>query len=372
MGSMTSLLGAVLRFLDRCTHSDAAFRRSRLAAVVLVVLVALPRFDMNDAGIGSVTGDTVVHDSLGGTHARAVESRMTSPDVRQYTSMVRTLRGEDASLHGFEQPAAPFAYRFLLPAMASLVPAPALTALDLVNLLMLVVCILLLDSYLAAIGMERGQRVAGMLMFALSFPVFYYGATGRIDAGGLASMLLILAAHARGRSALLFASAFMAPLAKETTVLAIGMCVLVDVLERRPHTVRRSGMLIALFVAGSVASRLIAPVSSTHVWNPSVADTMTNLLRPRAYLSSLLSFGVPGLLAAWHVRTTRRSMRAPFERALMLSVLGCCAVWMYSFVAAYTDGRFVWIAYPFLIPLAVLALRRSDAGSTHEARRPAA
>ncbi|MFM7773746.1 MAG: hypothetical protein ACKO9V_02725 [Candidatus Kapaibacterium sp.] len=335
------------------SRTTARFRAARVAACVLVVLVALPRFDMNDAGVAAVTGDSVTRDSSG-VHG------MTSPDVRQYSAMVQMFRGELPA----EPPAAPFCYRPLTPYLASVLPVPALTAIDVIDLVMLVLCILFLDAFLVCRGMQPHERVAGMFMFALSFPVFYYGATGRIDAGGVACMLLILASHARGGMGLLMASVFIAPFAKETTVLAVGMCVLLETFERRPHAVRNSGGMMLMFVAGSLTARMIAPAVSTHVWNPSVADTLTNLVRPRAYLSSILSFGVPGVLAMWHVMTTRRAMRPPFERALILTSLGCAGVWAYSFVAAYTDGRFVWIAYPFLIPLALMSFRRHDSRST--------
>ncbi|MFN9778110.1 MAG: hypothetical protein ACK54V_09710 [Candidatus Kapaibacterium sp.] len=328
--------------------SSRSFLVAKIAMCMVVVLVALPRFDMNDVGVAGVTNDHVVLDKTGG------QLTASSPDVRQYTSMVLSFRGETPP----HKPAAPFAYRVALPYLASFIPAPALTALDIVNLAVLVSCILLTDMLLAHQGMRPYERLLGMAMFALSFPVFYYGATGRIDSGGIAISLLICASHAARLQPLLWGAVFLAPFAKETSIVAVVMCVSLEILERRVKAVWHSIALISLFAAGTVVVRTFVHSETSHVWVPSVDDTISNLVRPRAYISSMLAFGVPGVLALMYCLRVKFSQWTAFVQALVLSTLGCTGVWAFSFVSAYTDGRFVWIAYPFLIPLALLFLRR--------------
>jgi hypothetical protein len=345
-----TLITYLLSVVRALAESTKTFYVTKIALCAVVVLVALPRFDMNDTGIAVATLDEIVRDSSGAA------IMASSPDVRQYTSMVQRFRGETP----LQTPEAPFAYRVAIPYLASFVPAPVLTALDLVNLAVLVICVLLMDMLLLHQGMARHERLIGMAMFAVSFPVFYYGATGRIDSGGLALTLLICAAHAAGKPLLLWGAIFFAPFAKETTVVAIVLCISMELLERRERAVWKSIFMIAVFAAGSVAIRMLVHSPTSHPWVPSIKDTISNLERPRAYISSILAFGVPGVLAVLYCVRVQFKDWSVFVQASALSVLACAGIWVFSFASAYTDGRFVWIAYPFLIPLALLSLRRIE------------
>lgn len=347
---MGRLIENILLLVRTLAESSKTFYAAKITLCILVVLVALPRFDMNDTGIAVATLDEIVRDSSG------APVMASSPDVCQYTSMVQTYRSQTP----LQTPEAPFVYRVAIPYLASFVPAPALTALDLVNLAVLMMCVVLTDMLLLHQGMARHERLLGMAMFAVSFPVFYYGATGRIDSGGLALTLLICAAHAARRPLLLWGAIFIAPFAKETTIVAIVMCVSMELLERRDKAIWKSVFMIALFAAGSIALRMLVHSPNSHLWVPSIKDTISNLVRPRAYISSLLAFGVPGMLAFRYFMRVKFADWSVFVQASALSVLACLGVWAFSFVSAYTDGRFVWIAYPFLIPIALLWLRRVD------------
>ncbi|MFM2134330.1 MAG: hypothetical protein RL156_1611 [Bacteroidota bacterium] len=345
-----ALITYLLSVVRALAESTKTFYVTKIALCAVVVLVALPRFDMNDTGIAVATLDEIVRDSSG------APVMTSSPDVRQYISMVQSFRGEKP----LQSPEAPFAYRWLMPYLASLIPLPAITALDVLNLAVLVICVLLTDMLLLHQGMARHERLIGMAMFTVSFPVFYYGATGRIDTGGLALTLLICAAHAARKPLLLWSAIFLAPFAKETTIVAIVMCISMELLEGREGARWQSIIMIALFIAGTYVTRSFLQSGTTYLWIPSVKDTITNLLRPRAYISSILAFGVPGVLACMYFVNVKFNDWSVFVKASTLSVLACLGIWAFSFVSAYTDGRFVWIAYPFLIPLALLSLRRIE------------
>lgn len=365
MFSRHAMVSRTLSMLSTLTLSRSRFALLRIAVCVIVVLVALPRFDMNDFGVSAVTGDVSSADTaaVSSVHSSAngIPNGMpngipssSSPDVRQYTALVHFFRGE----HEGESPAAPFAYRMLIPFIASFVPAPALTAIDLVNLLVLVLCVLFVDALLSHFSMSYVERIMGMLLFAMSFPVFYYGATGRVDAGGILLMLVMMYAHAGKHTALFWTALVIAPAAKETTVIAIVYCLVMELRNSVLHARRNAIMMLVVYALATVIVRKVSPAGAAHVWSPSMNDIMTNLVRPRAYISSVLAFGPLGFLAFYEIIKGRREVSTSFRTACLVAVVASLLTWAYSFVAAYTDGRFVWLAYPFLIPLAVLGLRR--------------
>ena len=339
----------LLQSLAAISLSRTRFVVMRGILCVVVVLVALPRFDMNDLGVSAVTGDVTTAVSF--AHGAQTNS---SPDVRQYTALVQFFRGEQPQ----EIPAAPFAYRMLIPFAASLLPASPLTAIDLINLFVLVLCVLCVDALLAELRMSYVERGIGMTLFAVSFPVFYYGATGRVDAGGILLMLVIMYAHTAKNQTVLWTALVLAPAAKETTVIAVLYCLVMELREPGMHARRSAVLMVAVYVAATVLVRKISPVGAAHVWSPNMTDVMTNLVRPRAYISSVLAFGPPGVLALLELIKGAKDTNESFRSACSVAVAASLLTWAYSFVAAYTDGRFVWLSYPFLIPLAVLRVRR--------------
>ena len=103
---------------------------------------------------------------------------LENSDVLQYAAMVA---GEGAS--------APFCDRPAVPWLASLVPVVSgLTALRLMSWLSTLGALLVLDRILVGLRVRDRGRVAGALLFLLSFPTVVYGASAYIDA----SVLLVL------------------------------------------------------------------------------------------------------------------------------------------------------------------------------------
>jgi hypothetical protein len=123
----------------------------RLAFVVLLIAICLP--------------------GLLGANAWLENS-----DVDRYVEMARGEVGE-----------IPFRYRPTVPWLASLLAFPAVTSLRLVSLACTLGAYLCVDRIVSLLG---GDRTRAGWLFAASFPVAAYGASGYIDA----AVLLVLAA----------------------------------------------------------------------------------------------------------------------------------------------------------------------------------
>lgn len=86
---------------------------------------------------------------------------------------------------------------------------------------------------------------------------------------------------------------------------------------------------------------------------------MDNLLRPKSTLSFLLSFGVPGILSVFIFNFRKTGWfheRLPETATLVAGIVISILLHVYSMIAAYADGRIIWLSYPFAIPLAVIVL----------------
>jgi len=317
------------------------------ALTVLLLLVCLPRFNrMWDPA------------AIRGEAARSTPWGHPI-DVEGYTRLVRYFRGH-------LQPAAliaPFCHRPLGPALAAALPAAPLTAINLVNLASLAAAIWLLDGIGGLAGLRSRGRLAAGLLFVFSFPTFYYGTIGFIDPIALATAALVLVLVVRGAPmAALVPAIALATLAKETNVafalLPLGM----GVAERSwGRAARRSAVLLAAGAGTFLLVHALVPTPGQDVRPvPGLAVALENLSRPRTYLSLALTIGVPAGLGSLAITAgrARALLRPDAYSVLLLGSLLAGVLYVGSIVGAHTDGRLVWIAYPFLIPIAATWFER--------------
>lgn len=243
---------------------------------------------------------------------------LENSDVDRYVEMTRGEVGE-----------IPFRYRPTVPWLASLLVFPAVTSLRLVSLVCTVGAYLCIDRIVALTG---GNRTRAGWLFAVSFPVAAYGASGYIDA----AVLLVLAA---GTWAVLMRSwrAFAAILVvgagvSEKTAILLLVAAAQD---------RRALAFVGLFAVAQFAAR----GTSTFGWWPDKEMLRANLT-PGRWLRVALSFGVPALLAA-------KARNVP--RPLLAGLAGVVGLLACGTLAARVDGRFAWLACAFTVPMAVIA-----------------
>jgi hypothetical protein len=307
----------------------------------LLVLITLPRFNRHDTGLQSIT----------------TEGTGKLGDSAHYTAITLYFRGEQSADYLIP----PFTYRPLIPFLASLLPFSAMTAINLINLAAMIIALVFLYKILAWFDIEFTLRIIGCGLFVVSFPTFYYATIGYIDPVLIClvtvGLYMILTNNWAVLTGVIIAGVFV----KET--IAILVLTLAAYLWFKRQLFSKQGVvLIVIGVAYAICyqiTRKIIPVNPTYAWSPSVGILLFNMLRPRSWLSFGLTYGIPGVLALliFRYRTTdwfreRFAETATLIAGLVIAVL----LFGYSMLSAYADGRFIWMSYPFTVPLAAIVI----------------
>ncbi len=315
-----------------------------LAVSAAAVVWALPRFNRAD--------------SIFGFSIRRFTSS-SSGDSDQYVALVRWFRGLGGAVD------APFAFRPLAPWLASRLPAEPMTALNLVALLSI---FLGTASVFAIAHRTRGGdlRVATLagLLFGLSFQVFYYGATGQIDAVsiGLSALSVALLVHEQLAASL--AVFFIAMLAKETSIAIAPFLFLFTFPRSRARAAVVAGVVAAATVASIAIVHRVGPaVPNAYSWAPNTAELLENLARKRMYATFLLGVGIQG--AAHVVAAARERGRSPWARLFDPWTVGFAtslALFAFALTTAWADARFLWSGQIFTSVTAAALLAKRDGG----------
>jgi hypothetical protein len=325
-------------------RSNRSIPRVREVFLVLILaLVASVRFDYRDPGpVRSWTAG-----ARAGPYGHPI-------DVEGYVRLTRYFRAEAPA----DSMISPFCFRPLVPLLAALLPLRPLTAIDLINLLALAAALLVVLRACSWAGLPPGAAWVGGVLFAVSFPTFYYATIGFVDpVAVLAAAILLLLTLKRAGTGWLIVAAIAAVLVKESNA-AFAALPLAGAWLRG----RRSGSELAaaaaplvLSIGAVVATRGLLPFPDPgYAWTPSAAALRDNLLRPRTYASACLTAGVPALLAIGAIARGRwKEVLGGAERSILLAGASIAlALYGYSFTAAYTDGRILWVGYPFVVPIA--------------------
>ncbi len=319
-------------------------RRSRLWLLVLgvaLVLVCVPRFNQRDMfGLASLTGPL--------------------SDQLQYMAMVEHYRGQP---RGPDRPLAPFTYRPLVPLLAAPLPFDAMTAINVIDVASLLLALPLLYGFLGTLRLDPRLRLLGVALFVFSFPVFYYGSIGRIDPPSITA--IIAGAYGISSRRMWFAAtAFvLGMLVRETTVILIPV-VAAHLWFERGSMGRRALVLagfIGMFVAIWLLTRATSIDPTPYVWRPTLRSVGLNGARLRAWLTLPLGLGIPGIVALLVLVRAVRIDATGRHREVALCVVGLLAaggLYLFAWVAAYVDARFLWPSYPFTIALTLLAVER--------------
>ena len=250
---------------------------------------------------------------------------LENSDVLRYAEM-STGRGTDA----------PWSYRLLVPWLASLLPLAPLVALRVVSL---AATLGALAGVLRIVEHVGGDRRAAALLFATSFGVVAFGASGYTEPAVLCALAWGTWAVLAGRWEVFAVALGLGTLVSEKAALLL----LVAAASRPRWALGGAGLfvLLQLVVRGGVGE----------IWAPSVEriSSTTGLGR---WLRIALTLGVPALLAVPRLRN------AP--RPLVVGLAGVAALLVYAVVAARVDGRFALLALPFTVPESSLVTVRSS------------
>ena len=125
---------------------------------------------------------------------------------------------------------------------------------------------------------------------------------------------------------------------------------------------------ILLYIIAVYVSRNFTPGDSVYMWGANLETLQYNLSRPRTYLSLLLTGGIPLLLTILtFIKLIKNKVSIDLNtKLLIVGFIFTILLVIYSMLAAYTDGRFIWIGYTFMIGLGLEYLRMRELNKTQE------
>ena len=275
-------------------------------------------------------------------------------DSDEYIAYVKYFRKEIS----YNDLRLPFVYRPFVPFIASLLPFRPLTSLNIINLISSLISVFMLYLILIKCGIPFNYTIGGCFMFVFSFPIFYYGTVGYTDP--VLILFLILGTYfiITEQTAPLIMTIIMGSLVKETIIIIIPVFFIYYYLRGNPWKLSLVILLISYFGIMWIV-RAIFIEKGQLLWLPSFNRFKSNIRRPRALLSMVLTFGVPGFL--FFVLSVKHGWRKilsnkPLCYSLITGLFMSLTLTFYAASAAYLDGRYIWTSYPFSIPLALMLL----------------
>lgn len=330
-----------------------------LLLFVSIPLILFPRFDMQDIPL--------IRPFVG------LHNGELSPDQRNYINFVEYFRNNMPldSCH------APYSFRPAVPFTASLLDFKPMTSINIINSISIILSVIFIWLTLKALNFSYEMKILGSLLFVVSFPTFYYSTTGYVDA--TATMLIFAAVYFRikQQDLILIPVMIISALTKETSIIVFPFlfihlffdsensnakfnckAIFKSLLIPSDKFKRRSYLLIWLafisFIAALILSRKFFGgygSGSGYLWLPSYEHMMDNVFRVKTYLSLVLALGIPGLFAFLSMIYLKKIRLDSIYLSFIIGMLTSLLLWVYSYFSAYSDGRFIWTAYPFMIPL---------------------
>ena len=198
-------------------------------------------------------------------------------------------------------------------------------------------------------------------MYVFSFPVFYYGTIGYVDPVLICFLVIGTYMIFTYNWILLFLVFILGLLVKESIIILLPVVCVYLYLNRRLWT--KEGLLIPLMAVAyffeSFIIRSMSPGQPGYLWLPTMNSFKFNITRLHGWLSFFLSFGIQGMMSLLLLRYSAHDYfaeRAVIIKTLFSGLIVSFSLVLFSIISAYSDGRIIWMSYPFTIPLAVMVL----------------
>ncbi len=317
-----------------------------LFLVVSIILIGLPRFNMQDLfGLDKYTND-------------GKPASIAKNDSRHYKNHILYFRGEVNETKLKE----PWVYRPLPTYIASFLPFKAMTSLNILNYIAMITGLIFLLKICFVLKLSSISSFIGGLFYTFSFPVFYYGTIGYIDPILVSSLIVSLYLILTQKNILFFISVILGALIKETFIIILPVWAIHQVLiQKRSIFVVCVilGFLMLCFIGVITLVRILTPVDSGFLWVPKSKMVLFNLFRTRSWFSFLLTLGPAGIIAIYYlIKINKNIIDIPICIVFATGFLAGFSVFVYSMLSAYADGRYFWIAYPFMLPLACIYIEK--------------
>jgi hypothetical protein len=318
--------------------------------IVLILVVGLGRHGFSNPP----TSGSAYTSVAGRAHADDV------PDSVAYMQMTDGHHGGPGS------DMAPFTARWLVPAVAGLLPIDAGIALQLVNIVVLIAGMACLVVLISGWVRHSATLVVAVVLFSVTVPVLLDAGAVMVDAAAVGLVSIgIWAAYRLPLWAALAALA-VGVMAKETALILVAFGVTLELVQGS-GTSRRLGRAAAWCVTGGAAYLIARHVGASGrlvfvPWLPHDLHNLGMVLREnfgrgQAWIFTGLTLAVPivsiviatlGARRHWfHIAPARL---VPLAVGVGFAVL--LSLW--AAVAAYWEPRAAWLALPFGVPVAAL------------------
>ena len=275
-------------------------------------------------------------------------------DAAYYIANVQMHRGETPAYRY----KGPFNERILVTLVAAVLPFEPLTAINLSNIIFLVIALLFLSKTLQTFQLPGRFHWLGMYLFVFSFPTFYYSTIGYTDPGVLAMLFMGAYALFANKYGLFLWAVALGTLAKEGIVVLFPVVVTYALCRENYRWLGIAVVSLLLFLSLTflIKSWVSEGGNRPFYWKPLPNRVQFNLARPNFYLSTLLGLGVPWLLCVvLFIKNFRSVLNHWKEDApLWVGTLFSFLPWLYMIFSAFPDGRIFWVSYCFPISLAMV------------------
>ncbi|MCX7879563.1 MAG: hypothetical protein N2517_02775 [Ignavibacteria bacterium] len=302
---------------------------------LLVAIVTFPRFNRQDLFIEQYTSGEIGGDQV------------------HYYKLVEVFK-EKKSL---DQVKPPYNSRILPSLLASFLPFSPGISLNLINLLCLLVGFCFSYKTLIDLNLVNFNPILISAVHIVSFPVFYYGTIGFIDSILIAFYMVGIYFLINKKISSLAILIFFGVFVKETIFILVIVSVLYLFISEKSY--KKILFIIASYLIGFVLLKIILfyNTKSSYLWLPSLEVLYQNIFRIRTYLTFLLS-SIPIFILLFiakkfiaQLKTSKLSNLDTNDKAIIFSmtagIIISYSIFIYSLFSAYTDGRFIWLSYPF-------------------------
>jgi len=321
-----------------------------LILTLVLISMSVVRWNRQDLIIRPYVGSD--EHSLGQKIGYDVEMSLDSYNYVQYVNYYNGLDVEDEITK-------PYSFRFLVPFAASFFPFDSFSSLNIINLSSEVLGLLFLMKLLALIGFRQKTIFMTSFLYCFSFPIFYYGVVGLLDAPAI--FLIIIGTYYTLKKEFfpVLIILIIGAMANEKSILLLPFFFFFNYKEigLRKSLIHSSILLLLFLTTTLIVRSNTINADSTFLWSANMESLFYNLGRVRTYISLLLTGGLPLLILLFSIR--KIDFKKSYNFAFLMGVIFVFLMILYSFMAAYTDGRFMWYIYPFSLPLVAYALDQS-------------
>jgi hypothetical protein len=264
----------------------------------------------------------------------------TVEDSQAYFDTARYLRGEIAA----SELRAPFPYRLLVPAVASILPGDLRNGFAALNWFLIVAGACCMSAAVLRAGLDHRRAVAAGLLMILSLPTFWYAPYLLVDPGSICARAVFVLAVLSGQPWLAALAGLVGTAIREENILLIVWLI----------AMRRIAVLPGLLFLGAAGGWIILvrwvliTGLVSYTWTPGWGTVMAALrdVRSLASIAGTAILVVPLAVLGW--RAAPPGLR-PLGSLLLLMALPQ----LYAALSVRVEGRLVWGLYPFLVPFAV-------------------